>query len=70
ARKLVQLTLDGAALPMPFDQIQCAHLVDWQGDRTAAGWKQVAASVATLLGDSIPAREPAQKHLGAECREA
>ncbi|MBL9204655.1 MAG: TIR domain-containing protein [Opitutaceae bacterium] len=60
ARKLVQLTVDGAALPMPFDQIQCAHLVDWQGDRTAAGWKQVAASVATLLGDSIPAREPAQ----------
>ncbi len=57
ARKLVQLTVDGTALPMPFDQIQCANLVGWQGDRTAVGWKQVAASVAALLGDSTPAGE-------------
>lgn len=60
ARKLVQLTIDGAALPMPFDQIQCANLAGWQGDWTDAGWKQVAASVATLLGDSTPADESGQ----------
>lgn len=56
-RKLVQLTVDGAALPMPFDQIQCADLSGWQGDPAAAGWKQVAASVAELLGGPTPARE-------------
>src|SRR5262250_3175083 len=31
-RKLVQLTVDGTALPMPFDQIQCADLNGWTGD--------------------------------------
>ena len=32
-RKLVQLRLDGAALPMPFDRIQCADLAGWDGRR-------------------------------------
>ncbi len=59
-RKLVQLTVDGAVLPMPFDQIQCANLAGWQGDPTAAGWKQVVASVAVLLGGPAPARESGQ----------
>ena len=55
-RKLVQLTIDGTALPMPFDQIQCADLAGWQGDPAAAGWKRVVASVAELLAGptSIP----------------
>ncbi len=29
--KLVQLALDHAALPMPFDQIQCLNLAGWTG---------------------------------------
>ncbi len=29
--KLVQLTVDGAPLPMPFDRIQCAELAGWDG---------------------------------------
>ena len=29
--KLVQLRIDGAALPMPFDRIQCADLTGWTG---------------------------------------
>jgi adenylate cyclase len=49
-RKLVQLTVDGAALPMPFDQIQCADLAGWQGDPAVAAWRKVADSVAELLG--------------------
>jgi len=49
-RKLVQVTVDGAALPMPFDQIQCADLIGWTGDPDAAGWRTVVASVATLTG--------------------
>jgi TolB-like protein len=49
-RKLVQLTLDGAPLPMPFDRIQCADLQQWNGDPDHPGWRKVAASVAELVG--------------------
>ena len=48
--KLVQLRLDGASLPMPFDRIQCADLAGWNGDTNAAGWRKVAASIAELTG--------------------
>jgi TolB-like protein len=54
ARKLVQLTVDGARLPMPFDQIQCADLLHW--DLEAAGWRKVVASIADLVGG--PASTP------------
>ena len=47
-RKLVQLTIDGAPLPMPFDRIQCADLRDWNGETGAAGWRKVVASIADL----------------------
>lgn len=59
-RKLVQLTIDGAALPMPFDQIQCADLAGWQGEPAAAGWRRVAASVAELLAGPTPSPESSQ----------
>jgi tetratricopeptide (TPR) repeat protein len=48
--RLVQLRLDGARLPMPFDQIQCADLRGWNGDRSASGWRVVEASVGALVG--------------------
>jgi len=48
-RKLVQLNVDSARLPMPFDQIQCADLAGWSGDRAAPGWLKVAASVSELV---------------------
>lgn len=50
AHKLVQLKVDGARLPMPFDQIQCADMTGWTGDPDAAGWRKVVASVADLIG--------------------
>ncbi len=50
--KLVQLTLDGAQAPMPFDTIQCADLKGWSGDRNTSGWRKVADSVAALVGGS------------------
>ena len=59
-RKLVQLTVDGAALPMPFDQIQCVGLAGWRGDPEAPGWEKVAESVAELLGRPTPAPEADQ----------
>jgi adenylate cyclase len=48
--KLVQLTIDGAKLPMPFDQIQCADLIGWTGQPNHGGWRKVAESVAALVG--------------------
>jgi adenylate cyclase len=58
--KLVQLTVDGAPLPMPFDRIQCAELAGWDGETDFPGWRKVAASVADLAGGpralSTPAR--------------
>ncbi len=57
--KLVQLTLDGARLPMPFDQIQCADLAGWGGDPNHPGWRKIADSIAALVGGA-PAR-PAAK---------
>jgi TolB-like protein len=65
-RKLVQLSVDGSALPMPFDQIQCADLIGWTGNPRAAGWRTVVESVAALTGSApdttaqVVAAEPAQ----------
>ena len=59
-RKLVQLTLDGAPLPMPFDRIQCADLQGWAGDPDHLGWRKVIASVIDLVGgDPLPPPAPA-----------
>ena len=52
--RLVQIRLDDARVPMPFDQIQCADLRGWSGDEAAPGWRSVVASVAALTN-----REPA-----------
>jgi len=49
-RKLVQLSVDGSRLPMPFDQVQCADLVGWAGDMEAQSWKKVVESIAELTG--------------------
>jgi TolB-like protein/tetratricopeptide (TPR) repeat protein len=48
--KLVQLSVDGSRLPMPFDQIQCADLKGWTGNRDAPDWRKVVASIADLIG--------------------
>ena len=50
AGTLVQASLDGAIPPMPFNQIQCADLKDWEGKNGAPGWRKLAASVAALAG--------------------
>ena len=48
--KLVQLTLDGSAVPMPFDEIECADLRQWRGETDARGWTQVLNGIAAILG--------------------
>ena len=47
---LVQVSLDGSRPPMPFNQIQCADLKGWDGERTAPGWRKLVASVTELAG--------------------
>jgi adenylate cyclase len=65
AGTLVQLRVDGAVPPLPFNEIQCADLVDWSGDLEAHGWKKVVASVADLIGGTAaqPAPQPAIRKL-------
>ena len=55
---LVQVSLDGTLPPMPFNQIQCADLKAWDGQRTAAGWRKLIASVTELAGSPV---KPAPK---------
>jgi adenylate cyclase len=52
--KLVQLTIDGARLPMPFDQIQCADLSGWSGEGEHPAWSKVAASIEDLVRGAGP----------------
>lgn len=51
--RLIQVRLDGAQLPMPFDQIQCADLSRWQGNVSAQPWQNILSSV-TALADREP----------------
>ena len=51
AHKLIQAGLDGTPPPMPFNQIQCADLKAWDGQRTAPGWRKLLASVSELAGE-------------------
>ena len=50
--KLVQLSVDGARLPMPFDQTQCADLIGWAAGDETPGWKQVVGAIAGLVSPS------------------
>ncbi|MGH6875979.1 MAG: TIR domain-containing protein [Rhizomicrobium sp.] len=47
--KLVQIAIDGARLPMPFDQIQYADLTGWTGAVDAPGWRKLVASIADIV---------------------
>ena len=69
--KLVQLTVDRARLPMPFDQIQCADLSDWKVEADSVGWRQVTGSLFDLTAKSAgeasqPALAPAARPSGAD----
>ncbi len=64
---LVQVSLDGALPPMPFNQIQCADLFGWSGDTSWPGWAKVESSIASLVGvvapagDAAPSQEPSRR---------
>jgi adenylate cyclase len=60
AGTLIQVTLDGALPPMPFNQIQCADLSGWGGDTGNAAWRKVEGSVALLVGGGAEAGAAAE----------
>ena len=57
AGKLVQVALDGTVPPMPFNQIQCADLRDWNGSSDSPGWAKLASSVEALAGPAARENE-------------
>ena len=59
AGTLVQLSIDGALPPLPFNQIHCIELSAWSGDPADPAWRKIAASVGELLGRT-PAAAPAR----------
>jgi adenylate cyclase len=61
AGTLVQVTVDGALPPLPFNQIQCADLAGWSGDTTAAGWQKVESSIALLVGSTAQSEASAEQ---------
>ena len=57
---LVQLVIDDARLPMPFDQIQCIDLAGWSGERAAPAWRRLLDSVTQLAGEAATPASPPQ----------
>lgn len=56
---LVQARVDGARLPMPFDQIQCAHL-DLTGELAAGtAWRSITTALVALVRDEEVVAGPA-----------
>src|SRR6476646_1441369 len=61
AGTIIQATLDGSIPPLPFNQIQCADLSEWEGDAEAPGWKKVVASVQALAGGQAEEGKPSRR---------
>ena len=57
AGTIVQGTVDGSIPPLPFNQIQCADLNGWDGNREAPGWMKLKSSVSALAG-TVPGDVP------------
>ena len=49
-KKLIQTALADIIPPLPFNQIQCADLSDWQGEEDHPGWRKVKQSLVALCG--------------------
>jgi hypothetical protein len=49
-KKLIQVSVDDAMPPLPFNQIQFAPIGDWDGAPDHPGWRKVKASLAALCG--------------------
>ena len=63
---LVQAVIDGTIPPLPFNQIQCADLTQWDGSSDPPGWRKLLASVEALAGPGEARESPA---VGANLRK-
>jgi adenylate cyclase len=50
SKKLVQVSVDNTAPPLPFNQIQCGDLAGWTGDVAAPAWGKLMTSLSALVG--------------------
>ena len=50
---LVQVTIDASVPPLPFNQIHCADLSDWDGTSQCGGLRTVKESVSQLAGPRV-----------------
>ena len=66
--KLVQLRVDAAPLPMPFDRFQCSDLTNWTGDPSAREWERVVAAVAELTSGVAVSALPEALHQAASTK--
>ena len=51
-KKLVQAQLDDTLPPLPFNQIQCADLRGWRGNRRHRGWSKLVDGVSAVVSGS------------------
>ena len=61
AGTLVQAILDDHVPPLPFNQIQCADLRDWDGSTDTSGWRKLVASVTALAGSKAQEVVPTRR---------
>jgi adenylate cyclase len=53
AGTLVQLSVDGTIPPLPFNQIHCAQLSGWDGERDSSAWRHVLESIRELCTGAV-----------------
>jgi adenylate cyclase len=58
---LIQVSIDASVPPMPFDQIQCADLSNWNGGGDTPAWRKIVASVEELAGPGVDNRAKASQ---------
>lgn len=66
---LVQVSLDGAEPPLPFNRMQCVNLPDWRGEAEAPGWRKILEGVGALVGRSALEGEAGAARPGPAGRE-
>lgn len=59
--KLVQLSLDGAPPPFPFNGLHCEIAPDWNGDLKSVAWRKILDSIDALTHRPAPAAAATQR---------
>jgi hypothetical protein len=54
--KLIQVRIDGAAPPRPFDQVEVMDIGRWSGERDDPNWRKIIAAVRLYAGTPGSAR--------------